>query len=115
MVRSRHQQGTADDHGLPPAATARSLETAGGRGPQLSPARRTVDVVEQEPKRRTMRITCRCGTPGCPSVVTLRATAEHHAEGPCPTCGETWTLKSGALVSKHGIVVSEAHCGADLS
>jgi hypothetical protein len=58
-----------------------------------------------------VRITCTCGTPGCTGIVSFHATAEHHAEGTCQTCGEAWMLRSGALVAKHGIVVSEARCG----
>ena len=55
-----------------------------------------------------LHITCGCGTPGCPGVVTLEATADHHAEGSCRTCGEGWVLTQGALVAKDGILVSEA-------
>jgi hypothetical protein len=61
---------------------------------------------------RRVTIRCGCGTPGCAGIVTLSATARRQAEGSCETCGEVWTLRSGALVSKHGILVSEARCGA---
>jgi hypothetical protein len=60
--------------------------------------------------RATVR--CGCGTPGCSGIVTLSAAAQRHSEGSCDTCGEVWTLTSGALVSKYGILVSEARCGA---
>ena len=82
-----------------------TLASASSRAPPPAVAAAVPLVCREE---RVLHITCGCGTPGCPGVVTLEATADHDTEGSCRTCGEGWVLTQGALVAKDGILVSEA-------